>query len=82
MMNWQSLLASAASAGRGVSMLTPALFRDEIASGKLIQPFPLLASAGRGYYLVYPESRRNVPKIRMFRDWMLDATAYMRPEES
>ena len=52
--------------------------RDEIAAGWLIQPFSLLASAGRGYYLVYPESRRNVPKIRMFRDWMLEATAYMR----
>lgn len=77
-MNWQSLLATAASAGRGVTMLTPALFRDEIATGRLIQPFPLLASAGRGYYLVYPESRRNVPKVRMFRDWMLEATAYMR----
>jgi LysR family glycine cleavage system transcriptional activator len=77
-LGWQSLLATAASAGRGVTMLTPALFRDEIASGRLIQPFPLLASAGRGYYLVYAESRRNVPKIKMFRDWMLSATAFMR----
>jgi len=77
-MGWQSLLGTAAVAGRGVSMLTPGLFRDEIASGQLLQPFPLLASAGRGYYLVYPESRRNVPKIRMFRDWMLEATAFMR----
>lgn len=78
MMNWQSLLGSAAMAGRGVTMLTPALFRDEIASGRLIRPFPLLAPAGRGYYLVYPESRRNAPKIKMFRDWMLEATAFMR----
>lgn len=79
-LNWQSLLGTAAMAGRGVTMLTPALFRDEIASGRLIQPFPLLAPAGRGYYLVYPESRRNTPKIRMFRDWMLEATAYMRED--
>ena len=80
MMNWQSLLATAAMAGRGVTMLTPALFRDEIASGRLIQPFPLLAPSGRGYYLVYPESRRNAPKIKMFREWMLEATAFMRGE--
>ena len=59
-------------------MLTPALFREEIASGRLIQPFPLLAPAGRAYYLVYPESRRNAPKVKMFRDWMLGATAFMR----
>ena len=77
-MNLQSLLGQAAMAGRGVSMLTPGLFRDEIASGRLIQPFPLLAKARRAYYLVYPENRRNAPKVKMFRDWMLEATAYMR----
>ncbi|KRB01419.1 LysR family transcriptional regulator [Devosia sp. Root685] len=78
MLNWQSLLGTAAMAGRGVTMLTPALFRDEIASGRLIQPFKLLAPAGRGYYLVYPENRRNAPKVKLFRDWMLGATAFMR----
>jgi LysR family glycine cleavage system transcriptional activator len=46
----------------------------------LLQPFSLLAPAGRGYYLVYPDSRRNAPKIKMFRDWMLEATAFMRKE--
>jgi len=75
----QSLLATAAMAGQGVTMLTPAFFRDEIATGRLLQPFDLLAPAGRGYYLVYAESRRNALKIRTFRDWMLAATAFMRP---
>ena len=75
----QSLLAQAAMAGQGVTMLTPAFFRDEIATGRLVQPFDLLAPAGRGYYLVYAESRRNALKIRAFRDWMLAATAFMRP---
>ncbi|MET3926254.1 LysR substrate-binding domain-containing protein [Devosia sp. 2618] len=80
MLGLQSLLGAAAMAGRGVAMLTPAFFRDEIASGRLIQPFPLLASAGWGYYLVYPESRRNAPKIKRFRDWMLEATKPLRGE--
>ncbi|SEP78427.1 transcriptional regulator [Devosia sp. YR412] len=75
----QSLLAQAAMAGQGVTMLTPAFFREEIAAGRLIQPFDLLAPAGHGYYLVYAESRRNAPKIKAFRDWMLATTAYMRP---
>ena len=26
---------------------------------------------GRGYWLAYPESRRNVPKIKLFRDWIV-----------
>ena len=77
-LNHQSLLAVAAKAGQGVTMLTPALFRDDIEAGRLIQPFSLLAEAGRGYYLVYPESRRNAPKIRMFRDWVLAGTEHMR----
>jgi LysR family glycine cleavage system transcriptional activator len=77
-MGWQSLLGTAAMAGRGVSMLTPVLFRDEMASGRLVQPFDLLATAGKGYYLVYPENRRNVPRIKLFREWILEATAYMR----
>lgn len=74
----QSLLGTAAMAGRGVAMLTPGFFHDEIASGRLLQPFPLLASDGRGYYLVYPEARRNAPKIRAFRDWLLAATEPLR----
>lgn len=81
MMGVQGLLGTAAMAGRGVAMLTPAFFREELASGRLIQPFPLLATAGHGYYLVYAESRRNALKIRLFRDWMLEATADMRAKE-
>jgi LysR family glycine cleavage system transcriptional activator len=37
----------------------------------LIQPFDLVASEDKAYWLVYPEARRNVPKIRAFRDWLL-----------
>jgi LysR family glycine cleavage system transcriptional activator len=26
---------------------------------------------GLGYWLVYPDHRRNLPKVRRFRDWLL-----------
>lgn len=74
----QNLEAAAAIAGRGVAMLTPAFYADDIAAGRLIQPFDILASDGHGYYLVYPEGRRNSPKIKAFREWLLPATAPMR----
>jgi LysR family transcriptional regulator, glycine cleavage system transcriptional activator len=74
----QNLEAAAAIAGRGVAMLTPTFYADDIAAGRLIQPFDILASDGHGYYLVYPEARRNVPKIRAFRDWIMPATEHMR----
>lgn len=76
----QTMQAAAAMAGHGVAFLTPAFYADDIAAGRLVQPFKLLASDGHSYWLVYPESRRNVPKIRAFRDWILPATAHMREE--
>ncbi|SFF15994.1 LysR family transcriptional regulator, glycine cleavage system transcriptional activator [Aureimonas phyllosphaerae] len=67
----QDLEAMAAIAGQGVSLLTPFFYRDEVAAGRLVQPFAPLYPIGRGYYFVYPTARRNVPKIRAFRNWIL-----------
>lgn len=69
----QTFEAAAAMAGRGVAMLTPAFYRTEIEGGRLIQPFDLIGDDGYGYWLAYPEARRNAPKIRAFRDWILAA---------
>jgi len=68
----QAYEAAAAVAGQGVAILTPAFYPDELASGKLIRPFDLECTDGRGYWLAYPENRRNVPKIKAFRNWILN----------
>lgn len=62
---------NAATAGQGVAILTPAFFAAELADGRLIQPFELLCSDDQAYWLVYPETRRNSPKIGAFRQWIL-----------
>jgi LysR family glycine cleavage system transcriptional activator len=67
----QSYEATAAIAGQGVAILTPAFYPEELASGKLYRPFKLTCTDGRGYWLAYPENRRNVPKIKAFRQWIL-----------
>jgi LysR family glycine cleavage system transcriptional activator len=67
----QALDASAAMADLGVALLTPAYYRRELAEGRLIQPFEEVFEEGSGYWLAYPESRRNVPKIKAFRDWIV-----------
>lgn len=67
----QHLEGRAATAGLGMGILTPAFHTAEVAAGLLIQPFDLLCDDGRSYWLVYPESRRNVPKIRAFRAWIM-----------
>ncbi len=61
----------AAMAGQGVAMLTPFFWRNDLADGRLVQPFEQVSTRGYGYWLVIPEHRRNVPKIRRFRDWLL-----------
>ncbi|WP_195822295.1 LysR substrate-binding domain-containing protein [Roseobacter sp. MH60115] len=66
----QVIEANAAIAGHGVVMLTPAFFQDEIELGLLTQPFDLTCDDGSAYWLTYPESRRNAPKIRSFRKWL------------
>jgi LysR family transcriptional regulator, glycine cleavage system transcriptional activator len=71
----QAMAANAALAGQGVAVLTPAFYAEEIASGRLVQPFPLMRGTGSSYWLVYREARRRSPKIRAFRDWLLAAIA-------
>jgi LysR family glycine cleavage system transcriptional activator len=69
----QQLTARAALTGQGVAILMPAFFADELGSGLLVQPFPLVRTSPVSYWLVYLESRRRSPKIRAFRDWLLGA---------
>lgn len=66
----QTITASAAMAGAGAALLTPEFFELEIAAGRLIAPYETLAEEGDAYWLAYPENRRNVPKIKAFRDWI------------
>ncbi|KRB50759.1 LysR family transcriptional regulator [Rhizobium sp. Root708] len=69
----QSFEASAAIAGQGVAILTPEFYRDDLAAGRLVQPFPLVCRDDDwDYWLAYPENRRNVPKIKAFRNWILE----------
>ena len=67
----QHLEGKAVIAGQGVGILTPAFYEAELAQGVLIQPFDIVGTADHYYWLVYPESRRNLPKVRAFRDWLL-----------
>ncbi len=67
----QSFEASAAIAGQGVAVLTPEFYTDDLAAGRLIQPFDILCSDSSDYWLAYPESRRHTPRIRAFKNWIL-----------
>ena len=36
-----------------------------------MRPFEHVSSRGFGYWLVYPTHRRNLPKIKRFREWLV-----------
>ncbi len=68
----QQIEGQAALAGQGVAMLTPSLWAADLAAGRLVQPFDLIGDDGWFFWLVYPEARRNVAKIRAWREWLLE----------
>jgi LysR family glycine cleavage system transcriptional activator len=66
----QQLEAAAALAGQGVALLSPEFFRPEIDSGRLLPLSPVRVKNIESYYLVCLASRRDVPKIKAFREWI------------
>jgi DNA-binding transcriptional LysR family regulator len=55
----------------GVALLTPFFWRADIAEGRLVRLFSHEVETGLGHWLVYPDHRRNLPKVRRFREWLL-----------
>ncbi len=77
----QTYDAMAAITNQGAAILTRNLYGVFLTNGQLIQPFEAMGSDGDCYWLVYSEGRRNAPKIRVFRDWILAQTADIRERE-
>ena len=60
-------------ASQGFALLTPFFWRSDVADGRLVMPFPeLISTRGWAYWLVYPPERRMVPKIKRFREWLIE----------
>lgn len=65
------VLMQAAMDGQGVAVARIPLIAAELAAGRLVRPFEL-ALTGFGYYLVYPPGSLVRPRVRLFRDWLLE----------
>lgn len=70
-MDSQANEGNAAMAGQGVAMLTPFFWRNDLAEGRLVRLFDQVSTRGYAYWLVTPEHRRGVAKIKRFREWLL-----------
>ena len=61
-----------ALSGEGLALVDLNLFRDEIASGRLVRPFDVTLDEGYGYYLItHPEALSDTA-IAMFRSWLIE----------
>ena len=68
----QSNEGHAAMGGQGFALLTPLLWKGDVAAGRLCMPFPdRISVRGWAYWLAYPRERRTIPKVKRFRDWLL-----------
>ena len=64
----------AAAEGAGVVLGWRALARADLESGRLTIPFDLPLQMDVAFYLVYPETSAERPKLARFRKWLLDET--------
>lgn len=62
-------LVEAAARGCGVALVPVAMFGDDLASGRIVQPLPITAQAG-SYWLTSLKSRGETPAMTAFRNWL------------
>lgn len=66
------MVLQAAIAGLGVAILPTFVCEDELAKGQVVEAFAgTRVRTGKGYWLVYPERRAQLPALQAFRAWLL-----------
>jgi LysR family transcriptional regulator of beta-lactamase len=65
-------LAAAAAGGTGVALLPLCMFEQELAEGRLVQPFPQTVALG-SYWLARLRSRPEREPAARFREWLQSA---------
>ena len=65
------MAVQAAMEGLGVALGRTHLVEDDIAAGRLVVPFDTVLPQDAGYYVVVPTTSAAIPKVALFRDWLL-----------
>ncbi|RRN69592.1 LysR substrate-binding domain-containing protein [Agrobacterium deltaense] len=65
-------MMEAALQGLGVALAPPSMFSRHLASGAIIQPFPVTISLG-SYWLTRLQSKPPTPAMQAFSDWMFES---------
>ena len=80
--NYSNLLVQAAVDGLGIALGNTMLAGDDLRAGRLIKPFDISVPLDTAYYVVYVRDALKRPKIRAFRDWLVDQTAPLRDAQA
>ncbi|WP_299619491.1 transcriptional regulator GcvA [Pelagibius sp.] len=64
------LMMQAAIEGQGVALGQWVLVADDLAAGRLVEPFDLRVPSDGAYYLVTPPGAEARPKVKVFCDWL------------
>lgn len=65
-----AMAAQSAVEGHGIALVSDVLAADDLVAGRLVRPFDLSVPAEFAYYLVYPPEKSEIPKVRLFCDWL------------
>lgn len=73
--NQTSMAIDAAVDGQGVALARTALASGDLLTGRLVRPFMLALNVSYAYWIVCPPASADLPKISIFRDWLLAEAA-------
>jgi LysR family glycine cleavage system transcriptional activator len=74
-LNQASMALDAAVDGQGVALARSALAAWDLIGTRLVRPFDLALPLAYAYWIVCPQATANLPKIVIFRDWLLSEAA-------
>jgi DNA-binding transcriptional LysR family regulator len=66
-----ALCVQAAVNGLGVAIAQAAYVRDDLASGRLVQPLDQVVPTEFGYYLLCDPAKADTQPLKLFREWLL-----------
>lgn len=70
-LNRASMVIDAAVDGQGVALARTTLAAWDLINGRLVRPFAETLRIARTYWIVCPRATSSLPKIRLFREWLL-----------
>jgi LysR family glycine cleavage system transcriptional activator len=74
-LNRASMVLDAAVDGQGIALARTTLAAWDLLSGRLVRPFTDAMRLSRTYWIVCPKATSLLPKIIIFRDWLLAEAA-------